>query len=131
MKKKTSKSAEVLLDNCENVHIDDSGTMLPSEISTSTNLLDRNHTIANTVCKVQLLTNNMLTEDTRVDIEPPPSAEGAKKTLADIANRPSIFRQPPLPWYRNWTNAGVVLCVIYNLAIVLLLVMGFFKFRQS
>lgn len=73
----------------------------------------------------------MLTEDTRVDIEPPPSAEGAKKTLADIANRPSIFRQPPLPWYRNWTNAGVVLCVIYNLAIVLLLVMGFFKFRQS
>uniref|UniRef100_A0A034WFP4 Uncharacterized protein n=1 Tax=Bactrocera dorsalis TaxID=27457 RepID=A0A034WFP4_BACDO len=121
MKKKSSKSTEVLLDNCENVHIDDSGTMLPSEISAATNLLDNNNT---TAIKTQ-------SPDTKLDIELPLSGERANKTLADIANEPSIFRHPPPPWYRNWTTAGIVLCVIYNLTIVLLLVMGFFKFRQS
>ncbi|XP_011192414.1 uncharacterized protein LOC105218497 isoform X2 [Zeugodacus cucurbitae] len=129
-----NKSTEVLLEDCENVHIDDAGAMLPSEISASTNLLDSNNTdpTDNTVCKVQLQfkpATKTQKQDTKIDIELP--AERANKTLASMENEPSIFRNPPLPWYRNWTNAGVVLCVIYNLTIVLLLLMGFYKFRQS
>nr|XP_036230485.1 uncharacterized protein LOC106627654 [Bactrocera oleae] len=131
MKKRSSNSSEVLLDGCENVHIDDLSTMLPSEISVTTNLLENNHSTANSVSLHLKPTIKTQKSDTKVDIELPLSGERANKTLADIANEPSIFHQPPLLWYRNWTTAGIVLCVVYNLTIVLLLVMGFFKFRQS
>ncbi|CAD6999067.1 uncharacterized protein LOC101450878 [Ceratitis capitata] len=129
MKRKSSETTAILLDNAESVNIEDSETLLPSEFSANASLIfsDSNDASAKSD-SATLLQMKPTTKDqeVRINIAPP-----ANKTLASLANEPSIFKYPPLPWYRNWTNAGVVLCVIYNLAIVCLLFMGFFKFRQD
>ncbi|XP_054743568.1 uncharacterized protein LOC129248147 [Anastrepha obliqua] len=137
MKMRKSKSREVLLEHGENVPIENDDTMLPAELCAATSLLhdNSNNTSANTddSVSIQIKPVTLLSEAQKDELGMvvPLTAEKANISPTNTANERSIFKSPPLPWYRNWTSAGIVLCVVYNLTIMFLLVMGVFKFGKG
>ncbi|XP_030383240.1 uncharacterized protein LOC115630725 [Scaptodrosophila lebanonensis] len=98
------------------------------------------------VCQVKQMLLDASTEELEVandcvldvaQLEEAAELAAAQKDAVDLESPgralfPCKSRTPNSPpFFQNWSTVGIAMCVFYNFCIVLLLLIGFLKFKQD